>query len=144
MTVLLYCAGGDLRLLLIDPRPGEEVCQAVNCGQWSPLPEWTKTTPPAQLRALRLSKEVVLVFALAGDSAIWNTQPLAGLLSPRQTAVLHLLTQGRTTKQIAVELGLSRRTVFLHLAAIRQRLGVFSNTQAVLRAAQLGLWGKED
>ncbi len=143
MTVLLYIAGENVQMLLTDARPAAELCRAVNRGQWLPPPA-LEDASAGRLRALPLSQQVVLVFALPEDSALPGTPPLAGLLSPRQTAVLHLLAQGHTADQIAATLGLSRRTVFLHLAAVRQRLRVYSNTQAVLRAAQMGLWGKPE
>lgn len=142
MTILLFIAGDDVHILLTDATSGGDLCATVNRGQWQPPPALAADVPAGQLRALRLGKQVVLVFALSGYAALPDSPPLAGLLSPRQTAVLHLLAQGHTAGQIAAKLGLSRRTVFLHLAAIRQRLRVYSNIQAVLRAAQLGLWGR--
>lgn len=59
-------------------------------------------------------------------------------LSPRQTEVLRLLVQGKPNKLICRELGLSESTVKTHLAAIFERLGVNSRTQAVVAAARSG------
>lgn len=63
----------------------------------------------------------------------------APALTPRQRDVLGLLVAGRTNRQIGQELSLSESTVKTHLTAIFGRLGVGSRTQAVVRAAQLGL-----
>jgi DNA-binding NarL/FixJ family response regulator len=46
------------------------------------------------------------------------------LLTPRQIEVLKLLAQGRTSKEIGFELGLSSKTVDVHRARIMERLEV--------------------
>jgi DNA-binding NarL/FixJ family response regulator len=48
--------------------------------------------------------------------------------------VLHLLEQGRSTKQIAAELHLSTETVKNHLRRLVQALGVHSRLEAVAAA----------
>lgn len=57
----------------------------------------------------------------------------------RQIEVLQHVCGGRTSKEIARELGVSVRTVKDHLTAIFLRLGVSSRAEAVARAAALGL-----
>ena len=57
-------------------------------------------------------------------------------LTPRQTEVLRLLEQGRSTDQIAQELHLSRETVRNHIRHILQALGVHSRLEAVAVARQ--------
>jgi PAS domain S-box-containing protein len=52
-------------------------------------------------------------------------------LTPRQVEVLHLLEQGRSTKQIAAELHLSTETVRNHIRHILRALGVNSRLEAV-------------
>ncbi|GMQ83481.1 MAG: response regulator transcription factor [Gammaproteobacteria bacterium] len=47
-------------------------------------------------------------------------------LSPREREVMELLVQGKLNRQIAVDLGISPRTVEVHRAAIKQKLGVKS------------------
>ncbi|MDQ6958540.1 MAG: response regulator [Mariprofundaceae bacterium] len=47
-------------------------------------------------------------------------------LSPREREVMDLLVQGKSNRQIAVDLGISPRTVEVHRAAIKQKLGVKS------------------
>jgi len=53
--------------------------------------------------------------------------------------VLQCVAQGMTTSQVAARLGLSRRTVYMHLAAIRRSFSVLSTAEAIQRAAELGL-----
>jgi DNA-binding CsgD family transcriptional regulator len=60
-------------------------------------------------------------------------------LSPRETEVGNLLLQGKSNKQIAVELHISVRSVEFHLSNIYEKLGVSSRTEAVLRLAKMDL-----
>jgi PAS domain S-box-containing protein len=62
-------------------------------------------------------------------------------LTPRQTEVLRLLEQGRSTKQIADELHLSTETVRNHIRRLFRALGVNSRLEAVA-AARRG-WSPE-
>jgi PAS domain S-box-containing protein len=52
-------------------------------------------------------------------------------LTPRQTEVLRLLQQGRSTDQIAAELSLSRETVRNHIRHLLRALGVHTRLEAV-------------
>lgn len=52
-------------------------------------------------------------------------------LTPRQSEVLRLLEQGRSTEQIADELHLSMETVRNHIRGILRALGVHSRLEAV-------------
>ena len=49
------------------------------------------------------------------------------------------LAKGRQNKEIATELWISERTVKFHVSAILAKLGVGNRTEAVSKAAQLGL-----
>jgi DNA-binding NarL/FixJ family response regulator len=60
-------------------------------------------------------------------------------LTERELEVLRLLARGRQNKEIAGELTISERTVKFHVSAILAKLGVGNRTEAVSRAAQLGL-----
>lgn len=59
-------------------------------------------------------------------------------LTPQQRVVLGHLVAGRLNKQIAYELDVSIVTVKAHVSAIIQKLNVFSRTQAVILANQIG------
>jgi len=54
-------------------------------------------------------------------------------LSNRQKQVVELLLQGKSNKQIALELGISESTVEFHLRNIYGKLQVSSRTEAILR-----------
>jgi DNA-binding NarL/FixJ family response regulator len=60
-------------------------------------------------------------------------------LTERELEVLRQLAKGRQNKEIATELWISERTVKFHVSAILAKLGVGNRTEAVSKAAQLGL-----
>jgi NarL family two-component system response regulator YdfI len=63
-------------------------------------------------------------------------------LTGRELEVLQAVAQGERSKEIAVRLGISERTVKAHLASIYNRLGVDSRAAAIAVAAQKGLLPK--
>jgi NarL family two-component system response regulator YdfI len=60
-------------------------------------------------------------------------------LTERELEVLKAVAQGERSKEIALRLGISERTVKAHLASIYNRLGVDSRAAAIAVAAQKGL-----
>lgn len=63
----------------------------------------------------------------------------AALLTPRQREVLQLIAEGRTSREVAMLLGLGIKTVETHRAQIMQRLGVADVTALVRYAIREGL-----
>jgi len=64
---------------------------------------------------------------------------LLATLSPRQREVLRLITEGRTTKQIAQELEISVKTVESHRAQLMERLDIHDVAGLVRYAITVGL-----
>jgi DNA-binding CsgD family transcriptional regulator len=100
----------------------------------------------AELSGTRLKSgdKVVGVFGIArlrpvGDGV---EEPSPGL-TPRQTQVLRLLANGRSTQQIAADLGISVETTRNHVRAILRRLDSSSRVEAVVRAYAKGLLEKD-
>jgi DNA-binding NarL/FixJ family response regulator len=60
-------------------------------------------------------------------------------LTPRERQVLDIILQGRQTKEIAVELDISPRTVENHRSNIMKKLSLHSQVDLVLYAARIGL-----
>jgi LuxR family maltose regulon positive regulatory protein len=65
--------------------------------------------------------------------------PLIDPLTPRELQVLNLVAQGRSNRQIAVQLSISPHTVKWHAGNIYGKLSVANRTQAVARARELDL-----
>jgi DNA-binding NarL/FixJ family response regulator len=55
------------------------------------------------------------------------------MMTPREADIIGALARGRTSKEIARQLGLSPATVKNHLNRIYEKLGVRSRTEAVVR-----------
>lgn len=60
--------------------------------------------------------------------------------SEREKDVIKLLLQGKSNKQISLELGISNRTVEFHLGNVYAKLGVTSRTEAFLKFTESNLW----
>lgn len=60
-------------------------------------------------------------------------------LSPRESAVLAVLAEGRTNREIAARLFISERTVAVHVRRILSKLGVAGRVEAAGLAIRLGL-----
>ncbi|MCY1017766.1 response regulator transcription factor [Pyxidicoccus sp. MSG2] len=60
-------------------------------------------------------------------------------LTPREREVLALLAEGLSNKAIADRLSISEHTAKFHVNAVLAKLGVQRRTEAVVRAARLGL-----
>src|SRR5262249_48017142 len=78
-----------------------------------------------------------LVRALADGSAPQPTD--AEKLTRREREVLELIVGGRSNKRIALELGISEKTVKTHVGHVLAKLDVTDRTQAALLAVQAGL-----
>lgn len=63
-------------------------------------------------------------------------------LTRREREVLELIAGGRSNKRIALELGISEKTVKTHVGHVLAKLGVSDRTQAALLAVQSGLVGR--
>jgi DNA-binding NarL/FixJ family response regulator len=76
---------------------------------------------------------------LGGGSYFATQVPCATSLNDRQRSVLQLASAGLGNRQIAEKLHLAERTVKYHLSETFLRLSTSSRTEAVAKAAALGL-----
>jgi len=60
-------------------------------------------------------------------------------LTRREREVLILIAQGLPSREVAVQLIVSKRTIDFHLANIYEKLQVSNRLQAFRKASQLGL-----
>lgn len=91
-----------------------------------------------------LSGEIYVPEELQADPLADQSDKIRKLidsLTPQQRVVLGHLVAGRLNKQIAHELDISMTTVKAHVSAILCKLNVFSRTQAVILANQVGFEG---
>ncbi len=89
--------------------------------------------------------ETLLSPEVMGKLLAYSRQPAAkaadSLLSERELEVLRAAAEGGTNQQIALQLGISERTVRAHLTSVYNKLGVSSRGAAIAAAAQRGLLG---
>jgi DNA-binding NarL/FixJ family response regulator len=78
-----------------------------------------------------------LLHALAAGRQIESIE--AERLTARERQVLELIVAGCANKRIAVELGISEKTVKAHVGHVLAKLGVSDRTQAALLAVREGL-----
>jgi DNA-binding NarL/FixJ family response regulator len=74
-----------------------------------------------------------------GDDPMDATDRDHAQLTPRELDVLTAMANGASNKAIARQLGISVHTVKFHVASVFTKLNAESRTEAVTRAAQLGL-----
>ena len=72
-------------------------------------------------------------------SQVSHESELINRLTPRQVEVLKLIAEGRTTKQIALELNISVKTVETHRSQLMERLGVHDVAGLVRVAIKAGV-----
>lgn len=70
---------------------------------------------------------------LAADVATDDGASEWGMVSPRQRSILHLLTEGRVAKEIALSLGISQRTVESHLEKLRKRFKAKTTVELIVK-----------
>lgn len=76
--------------------------------------------------------------AAGASSPVEPDEPVEPL-TPREVEVLQLLAEGLSNKLIGSRLGISEHTAKFHVNAILGKLGAQGRTEAVVRAARLGL-----
>ena len=125
----------------------ERVLPAIQAGAAGYL---LKNVAPAELaraiRAAHAGEAIIdptaaarLVQAIADDARPRIEEPER--LTRRERDVLELIARGRSNKRIALELGISEKTVKTHVGHLLAKLGVTDRTQAALMAVEEGLVG---
>ena len=125
----------------------ERVLPAIQAGAAGYL---LKNVEPAELaraiRAAHAGEAIIdptaaarLVRAIADDARPRVEEPER--LTRRERDVLELIARGRSNKRIALELGISEKTVKTHVGHLLAKLGVTDRTQAALMAVEEGLVG---
>jgi predicted ATPase/DNA-binding CsgD family transcriptional regulator/tetratricopeptide (TPR) repeat protein len=92
---------------------------------------------------ISVATKLLARLTVAGESAASaktaTSQSLLEPLSERELELLRLVAEGKSNREIALELTLALGTVKSHLHNIYQKLGAGSRTQAIIRARELDL-----
>jgi DNA-binding NarL/FixJ family response regulator len=113
---------------------GEYAIRALREGAAGFLPKSAASIELEQAISPEMSKKTVI------DVGTGTTKrELLDTLSPRQREVLRLIAEGRTTKQIAAEFGISVKTVETHRAQLMERLNIRDVAGLVRYAILVGL-----
>jgi DNA-binding NarL/FixJ family response regulator len=127
----------------------EETLDALYAGATAILPPWAESTEIATAidvagRGLALLPRNILERLLhanspASEESLRDDGASRVSLTPREHEVLAAMADGASNKLIARRLGISLYTAKFHVAAILAKLDADSRTEAVARAAHLGL-----
>jgi two-component system, NarL family, response regulator YdfI len=135
-------------VVLLDGTDPEDSIEALHAGAGAILP---RSAEPHEIVAaikavtngLAVLPREVLATLLDGTSLIDEmpdgNEAAATRLTPRELEVLAAMADGASNKAIARRLEISFHTAKFHVAAILAKLDADSRTEAVTRAAQLGL-----
>jgi DNA-binding NarL/FixJ family response regulator len=135
-------------VIFIDGADQEDGLDALYAGARAILPRTAKrdeivTAIKAVTKGLAVLPSELLPTLLSGASLVG--EPLddddadRARLTPRELEVLAAMADGVSNKAIARRLGISFHTAKFHVAAILAKLNADSRTEAVARAAHLGL-----
>ncbi len=143
-VVMLTSSGDDVHYFLairagaagcLKKRAGskELICQVRQAyrGEY-PINEELLTRPGVALRVLRQFQDMLLVEQEVQESLI---SPLSG----RETQILELIAQGKSTNGVAQALGIRNQTVKNHITSIMRKLAANDRTHAVVLALRHGL-----
>ncbi len=133
-------------VIFVDGADEEDSLDALYAGARAILPRTAKpdeifTAIKAVTKGLTVLPSELLPTLLSGASLdlLDDNDADRARLTPRELEVLAAMADGVSNKAIARRLGISFHTAKFHVAAILAKLNADSRTEAVARAAQLGL-----
>ena len=135
-------------VVLIDGYSDEDSLDALHAGARGILPrsaerfEIAVAVKAVTTRLAVLPRELLPTLLNGGseaDELLDSNDAVRTRLTPRELEVLAAMADGASNKAIARRLGISFHTAKFHVAAILDKLNADSRTEAVMRAAQLGL-----
>jgi two-component system, NarL family, nitrate/nitrite response regulator NarL len=135
-------------VVLLDGTDNEEIVRALGAGARAVLDRSaSRNEIIAAVKAVTAGLIVVAPQLLAtlfneapfADALSKDNDPGRARLTPRELEVLVAMADGASNKAIARRLGISFHTAKFHVAAILAKLDADSRTEAVAKAAQLGL-----
>lgn len=142
LSALIRALGGVPVVVVSAAETSEEMGQAMDCGAYGYIPKTLDSSLVVNAVRQVISGEIYLPPNLA-DWVPGGGKPATGgagpHLTPRQRDVLNLMAGGKSNKEIARILGLAEGTIKLHVTGLLKVLDANNRTQAVIKAAALGL-----
>jgi DNA-binding CsgD family transcriptional regulator len=143
----LFFIPHDQTFLIFDSAQSpEKLSAAINANTWKPpkavhdwLAQHGNSTLPMKMCASVHGSLVIVTTRTDLVSPQFPRMPAAFPITHRQRQVLLGLMKGQSTKEIATRLSIQPRTVFSHIAALKQRFGTRSRTEIVSLAAKMGI-----
>ncbi|MGZ6078228.1 MAG: helix-turn-helix domain-containing protein, partial [Myxococcaceae bacterium] len=131
--------GGPPVLALVQ---GEQAARAALAGRAARVVLRTADAATLQAALLAITRGLVVLehgFASLRPAPESRAAASAEAFTPREREVLALLARGLSNRDIADALDISAHTAKFHVNSILQKLGVERRTEAVVRAARMGL-----
>jgi DNA-binding NarL/FixJ family response regulator len=134
-------AGRDLKVLVFTAYDTDErVLRAIEAGAKGYLLKGATINELAlAIRAVAAGESALAPRVAAKLVSAMRSPRDGGQLTARERQVLNLISQGLASKQIALSLGISERTVKFHTTSLLRKLDADNRAQAVAVAAQRGL-----
>lgn len=138
--IRLRAARDDIPIVVVSGFTDRQtVLQAIELGAMGFVPKTASTDD--MLAAFRVVLEGGLFLPDLGDHGgpgpAGDRNPLN--LTPRQWQILRSVLEGKSIKRMAQELDITEATVKAHITPILRSLGVTTRTEAIVKAARLGL-----
>lgn len=133
-TAQIHARFSDIRVIILSMHANEEyVHEALAAGAKAYV---LKRATPDELKLAveAVARGGTYLSAAVSQQVLERDTSQAAHLTPRQKQILHLISQGKNVKEIALDLKLSVKTVESHRAEIMQRLGI-PNAAALIRYA---------
>lgn len=140
LNALIRALNGVPVVVVSAAETAEEMGQAMDCGAHGYIPKTLDSSVVVAAVRQVISGEIYLPPTLMDWAPGGAKTESGGLhLTPRQRDVLNLMAGGKSNKEIARILGLAEGTIKLHVTGLLKVLDANNRTQAVIKAASLGL-----
>lgn len=146
-TFVAGAAKGALSVMIADHVPDDAPAPIVLLASGETFAAWprdsrvaARLTPEDGLLKLRIAVEAA-AHGLSVEETKKATRAVNGaaVLTSRELEVLRYIVDGASNKAIARALGISAHTVKFHTAAILEKLGASTRTEAAMQAIRMGL-----
>jgi DNA-binding CsgD family transcriptional regulator len=142
VTRVLLIVNSKIMVCLEQSLPAADLARAAQTRAWLPPPPIDGWLPRGTRYGVHQVDDTVIIFLQKrNDQKEGEEQPGSAFpsLTKRQIEVIYGIAQGLSTKEIALNLSLARRTVQHHLSMIRSLTGCQTRTEMVRLAFELGV-----